>query len=243
MVPWLHWPLPRRSVGKTFFRRTFGSFAQLFSLVEPQAWLVAQRRMELPPCWISSGPDHCPQPRVDIPLRNKLYSALRRLPSEQRALVMDVGANDGLFSLNLMHLAERVPPTGVAPLPAYRRATQPPDSLARRISLVLVEPQRSVSHSLQRLAARYGGSEHWPVAAWTRDANLTLHADRNSVRSSLLFAPDTGRHRSDEYTVPAIDLASHLHREVDRRRPALLLLKIDVEVCLVARSLQPTHAP
>ena len=40
------------------------------------------------------------------------------------------------------------------------------------------------------------------MAAWTRDANLTLHADRNSV----LFAPDTGR--SDEYAVPAIDLAS-----------------------------------
>ena len=189
---------------------------------------------DLPPCWISSGPDHCPQPRVDIPLRNQLYSALRRLPSEQHALVVDVGANDGLFSLNLMHLAERVPPTGAEPLPAQRRATQPPDSLARRISLVLIEPQRSVSRSLQRLAARYDGSEHWPVAAWTRDANLTLHADRNSVRSSLLFAPDTGRHRSDEYTVPAIDLASHLHREIGRRRPALLLLKIDVEVCLVA---------
>ena len=98
-----------------------------------------RRMVELPPCWISSGPDHCPQPRVDIPLRNQLYSALRRLPSEQRALVVDVGANDGLFSLNLMHLAERVPPTGVAPLPAHRRATQPADSLARRISLVLVD--------------------------------------------------------------------------------------------------------
>lgn len=199
--------------------------------------------LDLPPCWISSGPDHCPQPRVDIPLRNRLYSALRRLPSEQRALVVDVGANDGLFSLNLMHLAEQVPPTGVEPLPARRKATQPPDSLARRISLLLIEPQRSVAPSLQRLTARYDGSEHWPVAAWTRDANLTLHADRNSVRSSLLFAPDTGRHRSDEYTVPAIDTASHLHRELDRRRPALLLLKIDVEVCLVARSLQPSHAP
>jgi hypothetical protein len=37
---------------------------------------------------------------VDIPLRNQLC-ALRRLPSEQRALVVDVGANNGLFSLNL----------------------------------------------------------------------------------------------------------------------------------------------
>ena len=106
--------------------------------------------VELPPCWISSGPDHCPQPRVDIPLRNQLYSALRRLPNEQRALVVDVGANDGLFSLNLMHLAERVPPTGVAPLPAHRRATQPADSLASLLSLYV----RCLSPSLRKTCGR-----------------------------------------------------------------------------------------
>ena len=73
---------------------------------------------------------------------------------------------------------------------------------ASRSCLSSRSDQLQLASSRQRLAARYDGSEHWPMAAWTRDANLTLHADRNSV----LFAPDTGR--SDEYAVPAIDLAS-----------------------------------
>ena len=185
--------------------------------------------VDLPPCWIKSAPATCPHPRVDIPLRNQLYSALRRLPPTEHALVVDIGANDGLFSLNTMHLAEQVPPQGIGPLSASRRAKQPADSLARRISLILIEPQATMARSLQRLVTRYTGSAYWPVAAWTHDANLTFRGDRHKVRSSLLDARDSGRSTREVYTVPAIDVASRLHQELDRRRPSLLLLKLDVE--------------
>lgn len=167
------------------------------------------------------------------------------MPPAKRALVVDIGANDGLFSLNVMHLAEQVPPYGLSPLSASRRATQPAKSLARQISLVLIEPQPSMARKLAPLAARYNGSEYWPVAAWTRDANLTFRADRHSVRSSLLDAHDSGRSPSKVYTVPAIDVASRLHRELDRRRPSLLLLKLDVEVrpLLVSPLRTRAHSP
>ena len=96
--------------------------------------------------------------------------------------MVDVGANDGLFSLNLMHLAERVPPTGVAPLPAHRRATQPADSLARRCGGKGICP---LPFALAPKDLRPQRSH----SAVTRDSRATRRVDRWRAMLVLLLSP------------------------------------------------------
>ena len=129
----------------------------------------------------------------------------------RRVFLLDVGANDGRWSDQIMRMAQAAHPT-------------------TRVELVLVEPQRRFYATNQLRAQRWNGT-FLPVAAWTEDASDMLFVSpRNSETASLASTQTrSARPRAGGATqrIKAIDFARYLLREVPP--DGLAWLKMDVE--------------
>ena len=137
------------------------------------------------------------------------------------ATVLDVGANDGAWTREMMRLTK-----------------------TNDVRFILVEPQTRFHESLRALAATRPGSTLLAGAAWTHSGdNLTLSAPRDSRAASVVSDRQQKQRASDGIVVPTIDLAAlllalpHLHSDTAGRSRAsrysrsasLAYLHLDIE--------------
>ena len=124
-------------------------------------------RCAFSPSSIAAGSD-CAARRPDIPLRNAFLSDLRRLSRQERAVALDVGANDGEFTKYLARLGHYIAP-------------------GRRLHHVMFDPQPRMAERLTNLSAYLNNSfgqlsavsaTFLPVAAWTRAGNASFFSSR-----------------------------------------------------------------
>ena len=138
------------------------------------------------------------------------------------AVVIDVGANAGQFSREIMF-----------------RLGKHSNTLSHT-KLIMFEPQRKFRHQLAELCAKYRG-QLVPMAAWTMNTTLSFHMNLNNTESSSLVGNAVNdkdmRERGQRWSktiVPALDLSEYLLRELpvlsDKDPDAVIAyLKLDVE--------------
>ena len=135
-----------------------------------------------------------------------LVDEIRAAGSSKHTIVLDVGANDGEFSEELMRTLRK-------------RANAQPE-------LIMVEPQPRFAAKLGRIAKRWNGT-HLPVAAWTEKKELVLQENAAHSEKSSLFQK-TGKFAGlEQRTVQAIDFAAYLRETL--RRADIAFVKIDIE--------------
>ena len=162
---------------------------------------------------------------------------LGQAPAGQRAIILDIGANNGHWGATVMNKAREAAPNA-------------------QIELVYFEPQdvqprlrTSLQKELQSHAKRLGNTTVVHAAAWIRNTTLNFYmAERDSQASSTVKAVAKrfsggsvriGKKPVKQIRIPAIDLADFLRRRLkdrsseaaergSRRRP-LVLLKLDIE--------------
>ena len=144
--------------------------------------------------------------------RNRFLAAfIAELRNKSSGVVLDVGANDGSSSDQLMRkLNESVP--------------------ERRTSLIMFEPQQEYHARLRAVSEKWHGL-HVPKAAWVADGIANFTARRNAQQAGLSVTQEgeTQAHhlgmRSE--LVQTVDLAAFLRRHV--RAEDVVLLKLDIE--------------
>lgn len=144
-----------------------------------------------------------------------------RLGNSRRAVHIEIGANDGLFS---KHALKRVCVGG------------PARPVAARHLFVIVEPQQQFRDQLVNLTKKYSGTICQVLfvnaCAWTRDGNITFSVRRDSRSAHIGAEPPTRRSKgspgSPTTTMPTIDFAVFMNRHVVASD--FVFVKVDVEV-------------
>ena len=153
--------------------------------------------------------------RKSWPTKRDFIERLASDSSGAVATVLDVGANDGAWTREMMRL------------------TKAND----KVRFILVEPQPRFHESLSALAATRPGSALLAGAAWTHSGeNLTLSAPRDSRAASVISSRQQQHRASGGIVVPTIDLAALLltlphHTDAAGRIRAapLAYLHLDIE--------------
>jgi FkbM family methyltransferase len=150
-----------------------------------------------------------------------------RLSRMERAVVVDVGANTGEFSRWMTLLANI----------AARHHSR--SHLIGQLNVTMLDPQPSMAPVLTKLVTDLRrrtpnvSVSFLPVAAWTRNGNMTFYSLKSSQESSLMAdGADASRmvNSGQKTIVPTIDLAAWLlHGASFSDAFTLRLLKIDIE--------------
>ena len=151
----------------------------------------------------------------DVPVVDSFVDAAARLTDARsvRLVVFDVGANTGTWSASMFDRLEN----------ATRRIGGP------RAELHIFEPQPRFTPRLKRLADRNGATFH-AKAAWTNVTQLRFFESINKEMASLRLAMAMRKGVTRSYLVETVDLAQYVRGALRAdRRPALALLKLDVE--------------
>ena len=135
-------------------------------------------------------------------------AAFRASSPGTQAFVIDVGANDGSWSLSWAQ--EKV--SGAIG--------------GRSLEVHMIEPQRNFRASLSTAAARHNFT-FVSAAASRADGEMTFYSKAGASRSGSTVASSVRDDGREAYTVPSIDLASYLRKSIPRN--SLTLVKIDLE--------------
>lgn len=130
-------------------------------------------------------------------------------PSGTRAVVFDVGANDGAWSLLWSKHVARAREAG------------------RQLEVVLLEPQPAFTERLTKLAAEHNFT-FLAAAAHRSETELTFHTGKASKMGSVNQASAGHSGHTAQVRVRAVDLAARLRAWLPRPG-TLSLLKLDVE--------------
>lgn len=136
-----------------------------------------------------------------IPLVDSFSTATTYASLNRRVVILDVGANTGMFGLAFaLHVLRCA---GRKPANCPKR---------RRVELVLFEPELAHQQQLKRVAARIEGTRYLPYAAWTKNTTLRFFRKLDSFRSSVLpHSQGSAIALGEAVTeVPALDLAAFM---------------------------------
>ena len=163
----------------------------------------------LPDC--HKGPSDCATSRPDIVFRNSFLSGVLQAPDTRtRAVMFDVGANNGHFSDWTLKIASNS-------LLKHAR---------NRIEAVMVEPNPVFNKTLSNLVAAWSGKRprqltYVPAAAWKNDVGTvtltrpTSGTDLASVRSTIIEGSNDRSLAHDKVSVPTVDLARLMRERLE----------------------------
>ena len=155
------------------------------------------RSNELQPADFSRGAVH------------EFVQMLRTAPAGARGVVLDVGANDGIWARS------------------WERQREEFAQQHKTIDLHLFEPQRFFRDRLNATAHNLGAT-FVPAAAWKTDGQLSLRVSKQGSTAASLAETHDGDDTAS--MVQAVDLAAYILRVVSLPdESAVTLMKLDVE--------------